>query len=284
MPTAIANNVELHYETHGAGEPVIFIHGGFGGAQSTLVKGPSPIVEAVPLDRYQLITYDRRCAGLSEYCMNWYSLEDIATDARSLLAHLGIEQSVVIGSSMGGMVAQQYALAFPESVTALALLNTGPDLMTHTPWGKSSAETARRAKEIGDDALFGENSARLRNPPTPTMQAANPEARARMEEARERYLKALAETPDEDLKNYFCGSVRNFNAFVGYNFEPRLGEITMPAIIVHGNADAVVPYEYAQTLKAGIPHAEFHEIDGANHGILQYPEARQALHEWLDNL
>ena len=64
-----------------------------------------------------------------------------------------IDRSIVIGSSMGGMVALQYALAYPERTSALALLNTGPDLMSETPWGKRFAALVGEARAKGDRAL-----------------------------------------------------------------------------------------------------------------------------------
>lgn len=102
-----------------------------------------------------------------------------------------------------------------------------------------------------------------------------------MQAQREAMLEALAKVPSEDLYRYSTGATRNYGAFIGYDFTPRLGELTMPACIIHGNADTTVPFEYARTLHAGIPHAEFHEIDGAMHGLLAYPQAQEALTAWV---
>jgi pimeloyl-ACP methyl ester carboxylesterase len=55
----------------------------------------------------------------------------------------------------------------------------------------------------------------------------------------------------------------------------------MPACIVHGNADRTVPIAYGRDLLAGIPHAEFYEIEGAGHGITGHPEAQRLLREWV---
>ena len=60
MPHAAVNGVEIHYQSHGGGLPTLFIHGGFGGPASTLSPRTESILEAAPLDRVQLIMYDRR--------------------------------------------------------------------------------------------------------------------------------------------------------------------------------------------------------------------------------
>ncbi len=282
MPRLRANGIETHYEEHGEGAPAIFIHGGFGGPQSTLVPIPSPVVRAASPERIRLITYDRRCAGQSEYVLDWYTLEDIASDARALLDQLGIERSIVIGSSMGGMVAQQYALAYPECVTALALVNTGTNLMSQPPWGPRSAQLAEHARQAGDTTVFDERRNELRDPPVPPPDPnRTAEMAQQLREHRTRYLKKLAELSDADLFTYSTGAIRNFAAFAGYDFTPRLSELRMPTVIIHGTADPIVPFSCAEQLHKGIPQSALHPIEGATHGILQYPEARSVLQDWL---
>ncbi len=282
MPQANVNGVEIHYETQGDGTPALFIHGGFGGAQSTLAAGPNEISDAAPLDRVRLITYDRRCAGLSEYALDEaFTLDDVGADARALLAHLDIDRAIIIGSSMGGMVALQYALSYPETVHGLALLNTGVDLMSDMPMASRLVDTARRVKREGAEAVFESTKGELRNPPPLPQRQREAAAAARMAATRERYLKALEETSDEDLFTYWRGSVRNQAAFIGYDFAPRLGEIDAPTLVVHGNADSVVPFGCGEELRDGIAGAEFHAIDGADHGIVSYQAARTAICDWL---
>ncbi len=65
------------------------------------------------------------------------------------------------------------------------------------------------------------------------------------------------------------------------NLTERLGELAMPTLIVHGTADELVPFQFGLDLASGIPHAEFHEIDGAGHGISNHAEARQIMRDWV---
>ena len=135
MPRARVNGVELSYEARGEGMPVLFIHGGYGGPASTLRRGPRPLADVLT-EGVRLITYERHNCGQSEYVLDEFTLEDLAEDARALLDHLGVERSIVIGSSAGGMIALQYALLWPGRIHALALANTGPGAPPVAPSGE----------------------------------------------------------------------------------------------------------------------------------------------------
>ncbi len=291
MPTATINGFEMAYAVQGTGTPVLFIHGGFGGAGTTITGTPGEanaqaITDAAPLDQVQLLTHDRRCAGQSEYTINEaYNLEDIATDARALLAHLGHDRAIIVGSSMGGMVAQQYALSFPETVSALALLNTGPRLMFETPWGQMFRQIVERVDADGAEAVFAEAKHALIDPPQrSTVGNPNSLMAQRAAEARDAYLEAVADVSDEDLFRYWRGSVRNYAAFVGYDFTSSFDEIASidaPKLIVHGDADSVVPFSDGEALRDGIGEIEFHAIPDADHAITQYPAAQTVIRDWL---
>ena len=284
MARATINGLEIEYRIYGEGTPVLFIHGGFGGPNSSLLPGPNAITRDIPRG-IQFITFDRRCAGESDYTLEWFDLADVATDAHELMHHLGFEQSIVVGSSMGGMVALQYVHLFSDSVTALGLMNTGADLMSHTNWGQRLAHQVSRHKNEGDEGVFAEYRERLRNPAqTPLPQDTSSDVRKQMEAARNAYMNALAITSDEDLCRYHAGMIRNASAFLGHDFTTTLENIAVPTLIVHGDADDVVPYEYGQQLATGITESTFVTIPNARHGILSYAEAREALSNWLLSL
>jgi pimeloyl-ACP methyl ester carboxylesterase len=282
MPKARVNGVETHYTETGSGTPLLFIHGGFGGAQSTLVPQMRPVHQILSQDPVRTISYDRRCAGQSEYVLSEYTLPDLAADARALLGHLGVERAIIVGDSMGGMVAQQYALRYPETVIALCLVETGPALMASTSWGKEMREQVEEARREGDRALFERRKAQLRNPPEGGLVAPrSPEMAERMRAMRQAYVEALRQLSDEDLFRYSTGMIRNQGAFLGYDFTPRLGELRMPMGIIHGNADTTVPFENAELLHRAIPGSELHIVDGAAHGVLMWPSAAEALRTWV---
>jgi len=282
MPRATVNGVEINYEVSGTGVPALFIHGGFGGQGTTLAPQNRNDADLLPSDKVRTISYDRRSAGQSEYVLSDYQVTDLAADARALLAHLNIDKSIIVGSSMGGMVAQQYALDYPQHVEALALINTGTNLMDATPFGPAMREGIKQSAKVGDRAFFESRNSQLRNPSQAGLFGRpTPEAEEQLRQRNEAISAALQETSDDDLFTYSTGMLRNQTAFIGFDYTSRLSEIKMPVCIVHGNADTVVPFEYGQALHRGISQSELFEIEGANHGVLSWPDAADAFREWV---
>ena len=267
MPRANVNGVDTSYEVVGSGASVVlYIHGGFGGASTTLVSRERAVGKIFPRAKVTTVTYDRRSAGQSEYVLTPYQLPDLAADARALLNQLGVDRSVVIGDSMGGMVALEYALAYPEHVTALGLV-----------------EIVEQAEALGDQAFFESQANEWRSPGSMSndMGPETPEAQESLAQGHQAYLDALPEVSDADLFTYTMGMIRNFAAFVGYDYGPRLSELRMPVFVIHGTVDVTVPFEYGQALHRGISHSELAVIEGARHMLLDYLEAAAALRDWV---
>jgi pimeloyl-ACP methyl ester carboxylesterase len=120
MPTTKANGIELYYEVHGEGPPLLLIMGL--GANATAWYRQIPVLS----ERYRVIAFDNRGAGRSEKPLEPYSIPQMADDAAALMDTLGISTSHVFGMSLGGMIAQEYALRHPERVQALVLGGTTP--------------------------------------------------------------------------------------------------------------------------------------------------------------
>ncbi len=221
----------------------------------------------------QVITYARRNAGKSAYTLDHYGLPDLAADARALLDSLGIDRSIIVGNSMDGMVALQYALDYPENVSAMSLVQTGSALMASTGYGPPMTRVVERAAKEGDRTLFESRIDRIRNPLfVEGMNAQGHEQRVQM----------LAKLSNDELFTLSTGEIRNFEAFIGFDYTERLGDIKGPVSIIHGNEDPLVSFENAGILKNGIPHAELTVIEGAGHGLLEYEEARAALRDWVE--
>jgi 3-oxoadipate enol-lactonase len=276
MPFADANGIRLHYESVGEGVPLLFIHGGYGGAPTTLAPQPQAIMTILPRDKVRTISYHRRNAGFSDYTNEHYTLATIAADALALLDHLGISKAIVVGSSAGGPPALEIALSHPERVTALCLPNTGANLASlERPQGKTRLELVQRSRSEGDRAVFEGRRASLRIP-VPS------ESKDPAEIARQEKLKAaLQAVSDDDLFRYSVGEIRNFEAYLGADYTARLSELKMPVCIIHGTGDRVVPFAWGEALHKAIPHSEMHPIADADHGILSYEPAAIALRDWV---
>ena len=266
MPTAHINGLHLWYDQHGTVLPLLFIHGGYGGAASTVTPPDPVIVSIIPPDRIQTIVYDRRNAGRSDYVLTPFTLADLVADAAALLDHLGHQRAVIVGSSAGGPIAMLFALTHPDRTIALALPNTGPDLLSEErPIGRERRALVEQLERDGAEAVFTSRKDQLRQ--TPSL--------------------APAAVSDDDLLRYSTGEIFNFAAYRGYDLTPRLPELAalsergMPICIIHGTADATVPFAWGEALHHALPHSEFHPIKGAAHGVLQSPAAATALREWV---
>jgi 3-oxoadipate enol-lactonase len=243
---------------------------------------PPEVVGILPTDRFRVITYDRRNAGQSEFSDAHFTLEDLADDARALLDHLGAGRTIVIGSSAGGPIAIQFALKYPRRTLALCLPNTGPNLMNPArPRSKAFNELVALAHSEGDRAAFESRKTALRQAPVlGGLRASDPNAIARNAAVAE----ALKTITDDDLFRYSTGEIRNLEAYQGYDFSSRLGELTMPVCVIHGTADATVPIAWGEALHQRIKGSEWCAVEGADHGVLAYPGAQQALLAWADRI
>lgn len=147
MDRATLGDVQLDYELHGDGEPVLLIHPGIFADWFTPLFRQSPLT-----GQYRLVHYHRvGCVGSSRV-VGPVSLSQQATHARSLLQHLGISRAHVVGHSSGANVALQLALDFPQVVHSLALLE--PALMSVPSAARSRVfvGTAVQQYRAGDKA------------------------------------------------------------------------------------------------------------------------------------
>src|SRR4030095_12933694 len=120
MPTVVANGIELYYERRGSGPRLLF----FNGSGATLTTS-APLIWSFA-DRFDVVAHDQRGLGRTEIPPGPYAMADYARDAAALLDHLGWATCRVIGVSFGGMVAQEFAVTWPQRGERLALLCTSP--------------------------------------------------------------------------------------------------------------------------------------------------------------
>jgi pimeloyl-ACP methyl ester carboxylesterase len=282
MPHITANGIDTHYDIAGHGRPVLFIHGGFGGAESTLFPRPSVITGVLPEQAFLTISYDRRNSGRSEYTVARIRVEDLAADAHGLLQALGIPEAVVVGDSLGGMIAMRMALDFPHSVTALVLMETGAMIFERT--NKVRAIDAA-LRIVGEHRIFRLNKKSLLNPTWskpvgPEMTAGQTAARA----AHDAEFRArLRDLPEDELFRYTRGLVRTYMAFSGRDLGAEMDRISAPVHIIHGTADTIVPIDKGRDLHQRIAGSKLHVLDGLGHGLLLYEEGRDALRRVVDS-
>lgn len=122
MPSVIINDVSLYYEIHGSGEPLLFI-GGLANKVTDYTE-QSKIIDLLS-QNFKVIVFDNRGAGLSDKPDIPYSIEMLASDAVDLLEELKIKQAYILGISMGGRIALDIALRYPEMINKLVLVSVG---------------------------------------------------------------------------------------------------------------------------------------------------------------
>jgi pimeloyl-ACP methyl ester carboxylesterase len=193
-------------------------------------------------DTFDLIIPDLRGFGGSSTVDSFYAMEDFAADIAALLDHLGIQKASLVGHSMGGYIALAFARLYPERVTGLGLvasqaLADAPDRKEGRY--KSAAEVADKGIGSVVAAMTSKLTldARVQEFVKQSMEGQQPAAYIGA-------LKAMAERVDST---------------------PLLASFNFPVVLVHGDADALIPIDRAREVKAAIPGAHLVELSGAGH-------------------
>jgi len=225
MPTASVNGQQIAYDdTGGDGPPVVLAHG-FLMNRSMF----DPQVAALR-DRYRVITWDERGVGETVDDGRPFTYWDLAADCLALLDHLGIGTAVIGGMSQGGFISLRVALAAPERVRALILLDTQA--------GTENPEVVPLYQGMMDDWVA--------NGPSDEIAAVTAGLIIGDPVLSEPWIRGWKEFPRERL-------ARPGQALITRDdITGRLDEITAPALVVHGTADASIPMERAEALAAGL--------------------------------
>src|SRR4051812_25334400 len=257
-------HTQLYWESTGEGPPVLLVMGlGLsGGAWGRTVETLSR--------RFRVITFDNRGVGRSRGLAPACTTEALADDAVAVLDALKIDAANVYGLSLGGMVAQQLALRHPRRVRSLVLGAT-------TPGG-------RRAQLADEEvmAFFQGRANRPREEAAWASVAYNYGRRCRDEHAdriAEDIRRRLAYNFDE------AAYQAQLMAAALHNTTNRLRRITIPALVVHGEEDRVVPVDNAHLMAARLPHGDLHLLPGTGHlYTTEAPEADTVVARFLTNV
>lgn len=257
MPVVSTNGIELHYETQGAGTPLVLLAGlGYPAWQWHRM---APLLA----EHCQVILPDNRGVGQSSKPAGPYTAELLAADTVGLLDALGIAQAAVLGHSMGGFIAQALALDYPQRVSKLILAATNFGGPRHVP-------ILPAAMAVLTDAS-GDPATRFRKG---LAVSTAPGFAAREPEIVEQWLAWRLANPI-DLTGYQgqlaigLGLLREEACF-----EPRLPAIAAATLILAGAHDAVVPPVNAELLAQRIPRSRVQMLPDAGHFFpLETPEA-----------
>lgn len=263
MPVAHLNGIDINYEVHGDGTPLVLTHG-----YSATLKMWREQVPAFSA-KYRLVIYDSRGHGktTAPADMNAYGLaRDYVGDKLALMDHLGIEKAHVGGLSMGGMIAQEFALQHPDRVKALLLFDTGPGMSAIAQSPERMAQFTKMREMMQTLARTKGMSAiidAMRNSP---MAFRPPGGASAIPDAARRHVENMKQM---SVDGYLGGSksIRDWGGSLD-----RLHQITAPTLVLVGEQDHLLAASRA--IHSKIAGSRFVLLRNSGHGTnIWRPEA-----------
>lgn len=246
MPHAAINGQRIYFEDTGGDGPAVILGHGF------LMDHEMFVHQVAALrDQYRVITWDERGFGLTEYDGQPFTYWDSAADCLGLMDHLGLHQAVVGGMSQGGYLSLRVALTAPQRVRALILLDSGAAL-------DDAEHLAANSGMVDMWLAVG-----------PVDDLANAVAAIIIDDAAEnpKWIAKWKARPKEEMAHPArCLLERD-------DVSGRLGEITCPALVVHGTEDTAISMADAEAMAAGLAGCGgVVQVGGAHAANLTNPE------------
>lgn len=272
---ATANGISITYEDKGPKDaPSILLVMGLGGQ---LTLWPDEFVDALVAHGFRVIRYDNRDVGLSTRFdaagvpnLKWmfvkaalklpvrsaYTLADMAADGMALLDHLGIERAHVVGASMGGMIGQHIAARYPGRVLSLtSIMST-----TGNPRLPRAQKEAMRV--LANRPMSGDTEAMIAYSVNAARVIGSPDYPAEEERLQRRVRN------DHERGWYPQGVARQMAAIVADgDRRPMLKSIKAPTLVIHGEADPLVPLAGGRDTVENIPGARLLTVPGMGHDL-----------------
>jgi pimeloyl-ACP methyl ester carboxylesterase len=248
MPKVKVGDINMYYEIHGKGEPLVMIAG--------ITCSSDFWFKVIPVfsREYRVVAFDNRGAGQSDAPDIPYTTEMMADDMAGLLDAIGIDSAYILGHSMGGLIAQQFALRYPKRLRSLILASTsfgGPhQVILNNP-------------EI---TLFFE-----RMPSLPIKENIleslrlmfNQEFIDKEPSFIQAYIAKMAEHPAPPH-----AMMRQGQAVMGHNTYERLPEVKVPTLVITGDADMFFAAENSSLMASRISGAELVILKNMGHGFM----------------
>jgi pimeloyl-ACP methyl ester carboxylesterase len=245
MPSVDASGTELHYLRAGKGEPLLLIQG----MSATHMTWGRPFLEELERS-FDCVVFDNRGMGLSGPAELPFTIADMAADTAGLLDALGLETAHVVGISMGGMIAQELALAHPKRIRTLTLGATycgGPEGTLMAP---EDLQMLGAAMASGDrDRVFR------------ALWEINLSPGFREDDSR---FAAFAEMASA-LPAPQPVILQQMRACGAHDTSARLSAIELPTLVVHGDADRLLGPANGRQIASLIPAARLEMLEGVGH-------------------
>jgi len=248
MPNIKVNDINMYYEIHGNGYPFLLIRG----LSSDVYRWPPDFVKETS-QFFRVILFDNRGAGRTDKPDIEYSINMMADDTVGLMKLLGIERANVLGFSMGGAIAQEIAINYPERVEKLILCGAGCGGTKSVPISNETRSVLTSNRE----GLSPEEALRE------TLPILFPENFIKNNEVKiEEFVKraTLAPIPPYSYRRQLAAAL----AFDSYD---RLKNINTPTLAISGKEDILVPPQNSEILVENIKGAKIRLIENVGHDM-----------------
>jgi len=256
LPYETIGDIDIYYEVHGPSDapPLICIEGW--GYSLWMWFRQIPTFK----EKYRCVVFDNRGVGRSSMPDYPYTMKMFANDTIGLMDALDIPSAHILGISMGGFIAQQVAISYPEKVRSLILGSTsfaGPNSIsaadkTQALMFASATETLSKeqAMEMRYSVTFSPNFYEENKP----------------------LIKQIIEWREKRPQPLYARA-NQASATLGLNLEPEVEEISCPVLVIHGDSDLIVPSKNAEMLADALPKAKLVLIEGGPHlSFIEYYE------------
>lgn len=255
MPKVRVNDIQMFYEVHGEGFPLMMIMGFTGNTSWWDPRWIETLSE-----KFKVIAFDNRGAGRTDISDREYSIKLFADDTAGLMDALGVPRANVLGLSMGGMIAQELLLNYTRKVEKLILCSTNcGGAKSVLP---SDEVMGILTADVSALALSAEEVARMTIPLLFT----------------EEFIKNNADLKElmvrQILKNPISNEafMRQMSAIMQFDTYDRLSQVKTPALILHGKQDILIPPENGSILGKAIPGSRLVSFENCAHGLLEETE------------
>lgn len=253
MPRVRVGEINMHYEVHGEGEPLLLIASM--GSDLNAWRLQTPAFSK----KYRVVTFDNRGAGRSDAPDIPYSIAMMADDTVGLMDVLGVEKAHVLGKSMGGYIAQEVAIRHPGRSISLILVSTSAGShVAETPilrgWAEGAMKGVSRKTcfQIMLPFIFSDNTFEDPEMVNMAIEMIGGRAIPRQGDAESPQARALR---------------RQFIACVEHCARGRLGQVSAPALVIAGRDEFFVPLELCRELADSIPNAGLVMLEGGGHAL-----------------
>jgi pimeloyl-ACP methyl ester carboxylesterase len=255
VPKFERSEISINYEVSGSGPRVLF----FNGSGATL-KSTALLIGALA-KTCTVLAHDQRGLGETSIPEGPYTMAQYAQDGAALLDHVGWETCAVVGISFGGMVAQEFAVSYPQRVEKLVLLCTsaggdaGASYPLHELGALPAEERAARITTLTDTRF------------TPEWLATHPDDAAMVAMRNEQ-----AAVPKS--KDTIKGEMLQLGARIGHDVSDRLHQVTAPVFVTAGRFDGIAPVSNSEEIVKRLPDATLSIYEG---GHIFTAQDRQAI-------